>query len=1127
MPKFHPLPIRYPHSRISLHARVHGIRMPIGPQGIYVGSAENGFQYSAQDVTGGNPRFTRTGLGPDSIAKEIAARTKRANLFRVYWVLVGLGFLFTSVAIPAAAVILLVAGLVGAYPVYRWNKERRTTRIFYDVDNDELVGRLALCNVAGESLSRSSRLWHIASETAVYNRKYQAGASALVGRVPTRASNRAFPGIETNIEYWSIQVGPVQLVFLPDQLLVRRGAQWWPLWYSEITVVDTATRFIERGPISTDTQVVDRTWRYTRKDGGPDLRFNNNHQIPVVLYGEVTLVGRNGDQLTLQTSSQDAARAVANALRELARIAAEGIVPAPIPPSRGPVAPHFTPKPPARQVISPPHAHHVHHTHPFAALPMAPDSRRQPVPPQAPQPAPPSNPQAQAQAVSAMRAVANGPSLRLPPPVPMFRPPADVRRSHAETPAKFLDGAEVLSVAGRIIRSPLTFVATNAAPHTDASTIVTSLPVGDAPRALPLPYWPRYTGADPDQRARYLDWMAGGRIDPGIAIGYVFLFFYGLERRVLLDGANVDAARLELTRLLDLYGDHKSFGHYASDFLAFTYLRDLRAFLAMNASNIEATLLPLLARSELARAGVAAWYHCKQQPLPAEYAAIFVRNMEFARRGAVVTRSADELLALFRIRYREAFGEGIVLEAAKRPLMIEYRPASATMQGHELTVSLPNIFKKSGQFSKILRVWNECVDALRASTAKKRGAKELDATAWAALPEDLRAEYDHPDQDTWDTMIAASPVLSSFRLTTLGVLAKLTGLDPSEKLTPSQLKRIGQRATDVGYALEPEPRLRTRSIDPSSEVLVWRMEASSVPDAHMHGGVTAMLSLSMTVALADGFFAPEEDAVLTSFLEEMFRLDEAMRVRIEALKQLVIRDPERIGHVAKTLRAQRSAADLEKIAAVLVAIAASDGFIAGAEEKALKRLYRELGLSPSDFATAIARTGARLERDKPIEVRATAKSDGVPIPPPPAATHLRLDQAAIDAIVADTKDVAAILAEVFESGEVEPASQSQPEAPASTDDDLPLTPAAPPRAAGATAKIAEELDVRYHAALEDLLAKPKWTTMEVRELGTRHRLMPGAILDTINTWSDETFGDYLIEEAEGWNVHRELVEVNA
>lgn len=1095
--------------------------MPIGPQGIYVGSAAHGFQYSAQDVIGGHPRFTRTGLGPDIIATEIAARTKRVDLFRVYWILVGLGSLFTLLlGIPAATVILLVASLLGAYPVRRRDKERRTARIFYDVDSDELVGRLALCNLAGESLSRSRQLWHVASETAVYNRKYHAGASALVGRVPTQASNHAFSGIETNVEYWSIQVGPVQLVFLPDQLLVRRGPQWWPLRYSEITVVDTTARFIESGPIPPDTQVVDRTWRYTRKDGGPDLRFNNNHQIPVVLYGEVTLVGRNGDQLTLQTSSPEAARAAAKALRELARIAAEGIVPAAVPSLRSPMAPQFTRRPPAHHVVSPPPAH------PFAVSPMAPNSLRQPAPPQPPQPAPPMNSRAQAQAVSAMRAVANGPSLRLPPPVPMFRAPAAILGPPAEAQARFLDGAEVLSVAGRIIRSPLTFVATNVSPNTDASTIVTSLPVGDASRALSLPYWPRYTGVDPDQRARYLDWMAGGRVEPGIAIGYVFLFFYGLERRALLDEANVDAARLEVNRLLDLYGDHKSFGQYASDFLAFTYLRDARAFLAMNASEIEARLLPLLARSELARAGLAAWHHCQQKPLPAEYAAIFVRNMEFARRGAVVTRSADELLTLFQIRYREAFGEGVVLEAAKRPLTIEYRPASATIQGHELAVSLPNVFKKIGQFSKILRIWNECVDALRASTAKKRGAKELDAAAWAALPEDLRAEYDHPDQDTWDTTIAAAPVLSSFRLTTLGVLAKLAGLDACDKLTPSQLKRIGQRAADVGYALEPEPRLRTRSIDPSSEVLVWRTEASSVPDAHIHGGVTAMLSLSMTVALADGFFAPEEDAVLTSFLEEMFRLDEAMRVRIEALKQLVIRDPERIGNVAKTLRAQRSAADLEKIAAVLVAIAAADGFIAAAEEKALKRLYRELGLSPSDFATAIARTGARLERDKPIEVRAGAKSGGVPIPPPPSPTHLQLDQTAIDAIVADTKDVAAILAEVFESGEVEPASQSQPEAPASTDD-VPFTPAAPPRAAGATAKIAEALDVRYHAALEDLLAKPKWTTTEVRELGTRHRLMPGAILDTINTWSDETFGDYLIEEAEGWSVHRELVEVNA
>lgn len=1099
MKAFEQIPVRYTRAGIPLHAGVYGRRTPVGPRGVYVGMTAHGFQYSAQDLPAGNGALTRTGLDSGSVAAEIATRTARADLFRVYAWTLGI-CVFLTLLHPEVAITLLVAGLIGGWFVRRWDVARRTARVFYDIDSEELVGRLALCNTVGEALARSQCIWHVASEQAVYNRKYHAGASALVGRSSTHASNRAFPGMESNINYWSVPAGPIQLLFLPDQLLVRRGRQWWPLRYAELIAADTTTRFIETGPVPNDTRVVDQTWRFTRKDGGPDLRFNGNHQIPVVLYGELILTSRNGDQLTLQTSNPAAAQAAAAAFRELARIASEALVTPPSSPFRSPDV--------ARPVSTP-----------WAQL----------APPRPPPPAPPMNPQAQARAVSAVRAVPSAAPPRLPPPLPVFRQPAMVSEPQPGKP-RFVDGREPLTVAGRTIRVPLTYVTERAGYDTDASAIVTTLPVGNAASAMPLPYWPRYSLIDPDQRARYLDWMAGGRVDRSIAVGYVFIFFYGLERRALRDGADADVARLEVTRLLELHGENNSFRRYASDFLAFTQLQDPRAFLAMSAAGVEAQLLPLVASSDSARAAVAAWYHSQQLPLPAEYAAIFVRTMEQAKRGAVVTRAADELLALFRIRYREAFGDGIVLEAAKRPLTIEYRPASATMLGREQTVLLPDVFKKVGQFAKVLRVWNDCVDALRKSATKKGGAKALDAAAWSALPDDLRAELDHPDQDAWDTAVAAAPILASFHLTTMSALAKLTGVPAAEKLTPTQLKRVGQRAADVGYALEPEPRLRTRAIEPGSEVLVWRADAAAIPDAHVHGGVTAMLSLAMTVAMADGVYAPEEDAVISSFLGEMFPLDDPMRARIEAMKQLVVRDPERIGNVAKALRTQRSAADLKKIAAVLVAIAAADGTIAETEEKALKRLYRELGLPAGDFATAITRTGARLERDRAVEVQpAEASARGVPIPRPPETTApgLRLDQAAIDAIVADTKDVAAILAEVFESGEAEPVSEPEPEAPVSAPTSTPLAPAALPRASEAVTGLAHGLDVRYHAVLDDLLARAKWSPVEIRELGMRHRLMPGAILDTINSWSDEALGNFLIEEADGWNVHRELVEVDS
>jgi len=89
-----------------------------------------------------------------------------------------------------------------------------------------------------------------------------------------------------------------------------------------------------------------------------------------------------------------------------------------------------------------------------------------------------------------------------------------------------------------------------------------------------LDYWPSYAAISPRARAGYLEWLAAGRRNPGAPIGFVFLFFYGIERRVLVDAQTSEVARAEIDGLVDeieallaVYGDHPSFRGYASSFV--------------------------------------------------------------------------------------------------------------------------------------------------------------------------------------------------------------------------------------------------------------------------------------------------------------------------------------------------------------------------------------------------------------------------------------------------------------------------------------------------------------------------------------------------------------------------------
>jgi hypothetical protein len=96
---------------------------------------------------------------------------------------------------------------------------------------------------------------------------------------------------------------------------------------------------------------------------------------------------------------------------------------------------------------------------------------------------------------------------------------------------------------------------------TEPSTIYVDEPAllpGDAASVPRPPYYPRYGALSPFQRGIYLNWLQdpAGSVDPG----YVFLYYYGLERQLLLgDFQNA----FEETVMLRRHHPNKSFQAYS------------------------------------------------------------------------------------------------------------------------------------------------------------------------------------------------------------------------------------------------------------------------------------------------------------------------------------------------------------------------------------------------------------------------------------------------------------------------------------------------------------------------------------------------------------------------------------
>lgn len=96
----------------------------------------------------------------------------------------------------------------------------------------------------------------------------------------------------------------------------------------------------------------------------------------------------------------------------------------------------------------------------------------------------------------------------------------------------------------------------------DPSTIYFHLPIAEEYDVPRLPYWPHYIELTLGQRYNYLKWLRN--VEQPIDMGYVFLYYYGLERQLLI--GDFEKAFDEIVKLRNTFVN-KSFHKYSENAL--------------------------------------------------------------------------------------------------------------------------------------------------------------------------------------------------------------------------------------------------------------------------------------------------------------------------------------------------------------------------------------------------------------------------------------------------------------------------------------------------------------------------------------------------------------------------------
>ena len=325
-----PFRFNFSNSGVGVSIGVRGLRIGTGPRGHYIHAGRGGFYYRASLGRAGERRarafsglqsvdprpmpMPTDGAGVDMVAiesgnvfgmrdeafsdvlNEINEKSRQSRL---------------EVVLPATLAIIGVGSalLIGsqgfwiallaapAILVGRWlDSYRRTTVLFYNVDEEH---QRTFGNLTGafDRLAECSAKWHVHASGELRDmatRKRNAGASRLVRRTPTELAYKLPAIIQSNTTPPSLQVGRQILYFFPDVVLIEQGNHFGAVSYTELQARGQIARFIEDGRVPADAQIVDYTWRYPNKNGGPDRRFNNNAQIPVCLYETVHLTSSSG-----------------------------------------------------------------------------------------------------------------------------------------------------------------------------------------------------------------------------------------------------------------------------------------------------------------------------------------------------------------------------------------------------------------------------------------------------------------------------------------------------------------------------------------------------------------------------------------------------------------------------------------------------------------------------------------------------------------------------------------------------------------------------------------------------------------------------------------------------------------
>ena len=663
----------------------------------------------------------------------------------------------------------------------------------------------------------------------------------------------------------------------------------------------------------------------------------------------------------------------------------------------------------------------------------------------------------------------------------------------------------------------------------EPSLVDASLPIGrlDDYRVRNLDYYPTYASASPDARASYLNWLATGRRDPHADPGYVYLFFYGLERRAVLEAGTDASARAaipaicaEVEALIAVYGRGR-FTARARHLLA--YCRQ-----AGHGDRLYLEPPPVIKkeaadctphRCALSQA------HADGQDLPADWLIAWYFADRRFRKPVTALRHRAEFEASFLAELATNF-EGRIsswrapVSAAR--LLVTYSPVSPALARvqhlMQTTTPIADVTSPTAGLDELIHEIAQTAAKLIASfgryVVKNPHKADEEATRMllhtALWPTPIRERL-----AAISTSVQAPESLSA--PTTLAALLDPVQIgDLFQRLPYAGL--IARLEQDYRLGVEPDPRFGSAAPEPDSPIVFFRMPPPESSRSAEGGGEFATLTSSDYAARAAcvGFFADlirsaGEDNGSASLRADLIILGwSGLRpleyARLRAMLTILVEQQAPAPNTKTTLRKRverLGAIDRRDLARELVEISMVGGGLTRIESvRVLEKHFAALG-QDTQLLYQLAHTGAGAAAagtsvSEALGAWAAPEADEASSPP-------ALDLERIARLREETAAVGAVLGAIFDS-EGEDTHDTGGAAVADTPPSS--TPTGQPGSGPATLP---GLDARHSALLQRLLPRPEWSRAELDQICSELGLMPDGAIERVNEASFDAFDEPILE----------------